>query len=89
MSNPLENYTNAQLAAEIERRLTCSTVPNSRSILIGPPGCGKGTQAPVLKASRCVCHLATGDMLREAIANKTEVGLKAKDIMESGGLVCL
>lgn len=83
----LENFSNADLAAELERRLACSTVPSTRSILIGPPGCGKGTQAPIIKQSRCVCHLATGDMLREAIANKTEVGLKAKDIMESGGLV--
>lgn len=83
----LENFTNAQLAAEIERRVACSDVPSTRSILIGPPGCGKGTQAPVLKEKRCVCHLATGDMLREAIANKTEVGMKAKEIMEQGGLV--
>lgn len=83
----LENFSNAELAAELERRLACSSVPSTRTILIGPPGCGKGTQAPILKQTRCVCHLATGDMLREAIAKKTEVGLKAKDIMESGGLV--
>lgn len=83
----LENYTNGELSAEIERRLACSNVPSTRTILIGAPGSGKGTQAPLLKRNLCVCHLATGDMLREAIANKTEIGLKAKDIMEAGGLV--
>ena len=35
---------------------------------VGPPGCGKGTQAPAIKKEYCVCHLATGDMLREAVA---------------------
>ena len=35
---------------------------------IGPPGCGKGTQAPEIKKEYCVCHLATGDMLRDAVA---------------------
>eukprot|EP00461_Guttulinopsis_vulgaris_P001251 UN01251 len=87
MSYNLENVSNAELAAEVERRIACADVPSTRSILIGPPGCGKGTQAPILKQKRCVCHLATGDMLREAIANKTEIGLKAKDIMDQGGLV--
>ncbi|KAG9068907.1 adenylate kinase [Linnemannia hyalina] len=58
-----------------------------RMILIGPPGAGKGTQAPKIKEKYCVCHLATGDMLRAAIANKTKVGLEAKKVMDAGGLV--
>jgi len=60
-----------------------------RMILIGPPGAGKGTQAPKIleKFNNCVCHLATGDMLREQVAKKTELGLKAKEIMDAGGLV--
>ncbi|KAJ7560880.1 hypothetical protein O6H91_03G004300 [Diphasiastrum complanatum] len=37
----------------------------------GPPGCGKGTQSPILKEDHCLCHLATGDMLRAAVAAKT------------------
>ena len=37
-------------------------------LIIGPPGCGKGTQAPEIKKEYCVCHLATGDMLRDAVA---------------------
>ena len=43
------------------------------SILIGPPGAGKGTQAPKIKKDFCVCHLATGDMLREAVKAGTPV----------------
>ncbi|SCU87093.1 LAME_0D08746g1_1 [Lachancea meyersii CBS 8951] len=63
-------------------------VPESiRMVLIGPPGAGKGTQAPNLKERFCACHLATGDMLRSQVAQKTELGLEAKKIMDQGGLV--
>lgn len=58
-----------------------------RMILIGPPGAGKGTQAPKIKEKYCVCHLATGDMLRAQVAAKTELGRQAKKIMDQGGLV--
>ncbi|KAG9032586.1 adenylate kinase [Tulasnella sp. UAMH 9824] len=58
-----------------------------RMILIGPPGAGKGTQGPNIKKKYCVCHLATGDLLREQIAQKTQLGLEAKTIMDAGGLV--
>ncbi|KJE97693.1 adenylate kinase isoenzyme 2 [Capsaspora owczarzaki ATCC 30864] len=58
-----------------------------RAILIGPPGAGKGTQAPLLKKEFCVCHLATGDLLRAAVAAGTDVGKKAKPIMDAGKLV--
>lgn len=51
------------------------------------PTLGKGTQAPNIKKKYCVCHLATGDMLRDQIAQKTPLGLEAKKIMDHGGLV--
>lgn len=48
---------------------------------------GKGTQAPWLRDEFCVCHLATGDMLREQVQRKTPLGVEAKKIMDAGGLV--
>ncbi len=56
-------------------------------IFIGPPGSGKGTQAKQLAESQRIPHISTGDMLREAVAEGTELGRKAAPIMASGGLV--
>lgn len=51
-------------------------------------GCiGKGTQAPIIKEEYCLCHLSTGDMLREAVKAGTEMGKKAKAVMDAGKLV--
>lgn len=58
-----------------------------RMVLIGPPGAGKGTQAPNLVEKFHAAHLATGDMLRSQVAKGTPLGLEAKKIMDKGGLV--
>ena len=56
-------------------------------VLLGPPGIGKGTAAVKLSKKLNIPHIATGDMLRENVANKTELGIKAKSFMDKGALV--
>jgi adenylate kinase len=58
-----------------------------RLILLGPPGAGKGTQAKILVEAYGIPQLSTGDILRSAIAAKTQLGLEAKAIVDRGDLV--
>lgn len=58
-----------------------------RILLIGAPGAGKGTQSEVLRQKYDVIHLATGDMIRDEISKCSDIGVKVKKIVESGGLV--
>ncbi|EFN54198.1 hypothetical protein CHLNCDRAFT_24794 [Chlorella variabilis] len=83
----LSEIDTGDLVREVQRRLECLSKPEKRLILIGPPGSGKGTQSPMIKNENCLCHLATGDMLRAAVAAKTPLGLEAKKAMEAGALV--
>ena len=56
-------------------------------MIIGPQGSGKGTQAKLLEKKFNLVHVATGDLLREAVKKKKRIGLKIKDILEKGELV--
>ena len=56
-------------------------------ILLGPPGSGKGTQSQKLVEKYKLSHISTGDILRSQIANKSDLGSKAKNYMEKGELV--
>jgi len=59
-----------------------------RIVMLGAPGCGKGTQTKLLTERYDAVQLSTGDLLRGAVAEGTPAGLKAKEVMEAGGL-CL
>ncbi|XP_062110615.1 adenylate kinase 4-like [Humulus lupulus] len=83
----LGDIPSVDMMTELLRRLKCSSKPDKRLILVGPPGSGKGTQSPIIKDEFCLCHLATGDMLRAAVAAKTPLGIKAKEAMNKGELV--
>ena len=83
----LRNIKLADLFSEIKRRQECTKKPAMNIVLIGPPGSGKGTQAPRIKDDLCLCHLATGDLLRDAVTKGTDLGKKAKEVMDRGDLV--
>jgi len=59
----------------------------TKLIFLGAPGAGKGTQAEILAESLDIPHISTGEILRSAIADKTNLGLKAKTYMDKGDLV--
>lgn len=62
-------------------------IPGARLIILGRQGAGKGTQCVRLSRHFVVPHISTGDMLRAAVRERTELGLMAKEVMDAGGLV--
>jgi adenylate kinase len=67
----LGKVATVELLRELTRRQKCDSKKSTqRTIFFGPPGAGKGTQAPLIKDEYCLCHLSTGDMLRDAVACK-------------------
>jgi adenylate kinase len=70
-----------------DRRPRIALEASMRLILLGPPGCGKGTQAQLLCQRNGLEHIGTGDILRDAVRKKTPAGLRAQPFIETGLLV--
>ncbi|GER48572.1 adenylate kinase family protein [Striga asiatica] len=69
---------------EVTSRMNCESKPARHLILVGPPGSGKGTQSSIIKDEYCLCHLASGDILRAAVAT---LGVEFEEAMNKGKLV--
>eukprot|EP00922_Rhytidocystis_sp_ex-Travisia-forbesii_P057319 GHVS01084917.1.p1 GENE.GHVS01084917.1~~GHVS01084917.1.p1 ORF type:complete len:268 (+),score=40.42 GHVS01084917.1:484-1287(+) len=84
---PLDTFSTLELLSELKRRYSCLTKPEKRLVFVGAPGSGKGTQSSTLEREYCLCHISTGDMLREAVKEQTKYGRMAKSRMDAGQLV--
>ena len=73
--------------SEVHPNSQASHVSELNLILLGPPGAGKGTQAERLREDFDLAYIATGDILRKAVADETDLGMKAKEYMDKGDLV--
>jgi adenylate kinase len=73
--------------SEVHENTSVSNVSELNLILLGPPGAGKGTQAERLREDFELAYIATGDILRKAVAEETDLGKKAKEYMDKGDLV--
>ncbi len=67
--------------------MTVVSTVTARAVFLGAPGAGKGTQARELASGREILHISTGDMLREEVLQKTQLGLQASQFMDAGKLV--
>ena len=78
----MEAQTSSAVSASWQRNGVAGPI-----ILLGPPGAGKGTQAKLIAETFGIPQISTGDILRDNVARKTELGMKAKAVMERGDLV--
>ena len=83
----IRQFSNEAIFNEFFRRQRCSELPERRVIFVGPPGAGKGTHAPKMSEEYCLCHLATGDMLRKIASSDSSFGKQVKAMMDRGELV--
>mmetsp|Transcript_7826 Transcript_7826/g.12094 ORF Transcript_7826/g.12094 Transcript_7826/m.12094 type:complete len:425 (+) Transcript_7826:44-1318(+) len=86
-SNYAQCLSKADNTAEAVKDKFATYWPRNIMILFGPPGAGKGTHGPKIEDMLGIPQLSTGDMLRAAVAAKSDVGLKAAAVMKAGGLV--
>eukprot|EP00922_Rhytidocystis_sp_ex-Travisia-forbesii_P057315 GHVS01084913.1.p1 GENE.GHVS01084913.1~~GHVS01084913.1.p1 ORF type:complete len:252 (+),score=49.61 GHVS01084913.1:105-860(+) len=84
---PLDSVSTLELLSELKRRYCCLSKPEKRFVFVGAPGSGKGTQSSTLEKEYCLCHVSTGDILRQAVKDQTKYGQMAKNRMDAGQLV--
>eukprot|EP00918_Siedleckia_nematoides_P086371 GHVU01190107.1.p1 GENE.GHVU01190107.1~~GHVU01190107.1.p1 ORF type:complete len:205 (+),score=17.60 GHVU01190107.1:178-792(+) len=83
----LQNVSTKDILSELKRRYDAIHRKPCRLVVLGPPGSGKGTQSVKIQRDFRVCHLSSGDILRNAIRQGTELGKRLKAKMDQGQLV--
>ncbi len=84
---PVESFNGGVPVNEIDVRYSANNASGINLVLLGPNGAGKGTLANVLKDNHGLLHVSTGDMLRAAVEEGSEIGLEAQRYMDAGELV--
>lgn len=83
----LSPYSTESLYKELDSRIKTDQLKYMNIILLGPPGCGKGTQAEKLKELLNICKFSSGDIFRKHVNDKTVYGIEAEEVMRKGELL--